>query len=84
MFFRKKAKMPQVGARAPEFRLARLEGGEVALDDLLATGPAVLGFFKVSCPVCQRTLPFLERIHAGGGLRICGISRGLSRTSRTV
>ena len=38
MFFRKKSPLPQVGTRAPEFRLARLEGGEVALEDLLATG----------------------------------------------
>ena len=35
MFFRKKSPLPQVGTRAPEFRLARLEGGEVALADLL-------------------------------------------------
>ncbi len=75
MFFRKKSKLPQVGTRAPEFRLARLEGGEAALADLLAAGPLVLAFFKVSCPVCQMTLPFLERIHAGGGLLIYGVSQ---------
>ena len=75
MFFRKKSPLPQVGTRAPEFRLARLGGGEVALADLLADGPALLTFFKVSCPICQMTLPFLDRIHAGGGLRVYGISQ---------
>jgi len=48
MFFRKKSPLPQPGTHAPEFRLARLEGGEVALADLLAEGPAALAFFKVS------------------------------------
>ena len=75
MFFRKKSPLPQVGARAPEFRLSRLGGGEVALADLLAAGPALLAFFKVSCPVCQMTLPFLDRIHARSGLRVYGISQ---------
>jgi peroxiredoxin len=75
MFFRKRSPLPQVGTRAPEFRLKRLEGGEAALADLLGSGPALLTFFKVSCPVCQMTLPFLDRIHAGGGLRVYGVSQ---------
>jgi len=75
MFFRKKSPLPQVGTRAPEFRLARLGGGEVALADLLADGPALFAFFKVSCPICQMTLPFLDRIHAGSALRVYGISQ---------
>jgi peroxiredoxin len=82
MFFRKKSPLPQAGTRAPEFRLARLEGGEVALVDLLAAGPVALAFFKVSCPVCQMTLPFLDRIHAGGGLRVYGISQNDAADTR--
>ncbi len=35
----------------------------------------LLVFFKVSCPVCQMTLPYLERLHAPGALRIYGISQ---------
>jgi peroxiredoxin len=82
MFFRKKSPLPQVGARAPEFRLPRLGGGEAVLTDLLVHGPALLAFYKVSCPVCQMTLPFLERIHAAGGLSIFGISQNDERDTR--
>ena len=65
------------GTRAPDFKLERLEGGEVSLSDLLAHGPAVLAFFKITCPICQMTFPFLERIHAAAAasLPIYGISQ---------
>jgi peroxiredoxin len=63
------------GRLAPEFRLERLGGGSSALKEILAGGPALLAFFKVSCPVCQMTFPFLERIHAAGAMRIFGISQ---------
>jgi len=54
------------GQRAPDFRLAGLDNGEHTLVELLKTGPVFLAFFKVSCPTCQYTLPFLERIYRGG------------------
>ena len=62
------------GARAPEFRLDLLGGGEASLSDLAANGPVLLAFFKISCPVCQLTLPFLERIH-GNRLPVYAISQ---------
>ena len=49
-------------------------GVRQSLDSLLATGPVVLAFFKVSCPVCQLTLPFLGRL-AGGELQIVPVSQ---------
>ncbi len=58
-----------------EFRLDRLEGGEVAFPNLAANGPSLLAFYKVTCPVCQLTLPFLERIHSGGRLPVFAISQ---------
>jgi peroxiredoxin len=64
-----------VGDRAPDFRLARLDRGETALRDIIAGGPALLVFFKISCPVCQMTLPYLDRIYASGRLPIYGISQ---------
>jgi peroxiredoxin len=60
----------EVGARAPEFRLARLDSGDVSLAEIAADGPALLAFFKVSCPVCQLTFPFLERVHQAGALPV--------------
>lgn len=53
--------------------------GETSLAEILANGRALLVFFKITCPVCQMTLPYLERIHvaggASGGLAIYGISQ---------
>lgn len=71
----KQRRLLEPGARAPEFRLPRLDGGETTLGEMVATGPALLVFFKVTCPVCQLTLPFLERIHSAGTLPIYGISQ---------
>jgi peroxiredoxin len=53
------------GQRAPEFRLDDLNGGQKSLSELLPAGPVFLAFFKVSCPTCQFTLPYLERIYSG-------------------
>ena len=67
--------LPEVGSRAPEFSLPRLDGGEIGLEEITAQGPALLAFFKISCPVCQLTLPFLERVHQAGKLAVYGISQ---------
>jgi peroxiredoxin len=82
-------KLLATGSRAPDFRLQRLDGGEVALRDLTSTGAALLAFFKVTCPVCQLAFPFLERIHAGGGAKgaggtlvVYGISQHPARDTR--
>ena len=72
----------RIGDSAPEFRLPVLDGGEVTLGDLLAGGPALLAFFKISCPVCQLTFPFLERIHAAGTLRIYAVSQNDAAATR--
>jgi peroxiredoxin len=70
------------GARVEDFRLPRLDGGEGTLADTLSRGPAVLAFYKVSCPVCQLTLPYLERIQASGRLPIFAISQNDAEDSR--
>src|SRR5689334_12300145 len=71
----KQHKLLNPGDLAPGFRLDRLEGGEVTLAELLPAGPVLLVFFKVTCPVCQFTLPFLERIHAAAAMPIYAISQ---------
>ena len=51
------------GEHAPDFRLDDLAGGEKRLSELLTKEPVFLAFFKVSCPTCQFTLPFLDRMY---------------------
>ncbi len=82
MAARKTRKLVDPGSRAPDFRLARLDGGEVTLHELVANGPVLLAFFKVSCPVCQFTFPFLERLHAAGSLPVYGISQNDAEDTR--
>jgi peroxiredoxin len=77
--------MRHAGQRAPEFKLTRLDDGTAALPELLPAGPVLLVFFKTSCPVCQMTLPYLERLNNGGppgSLRVYGISQDDAETTR--
>jgi peroxiredoxin len=70
------------GSRAPAFRLARLDGGEAEAADLAAKGPVLLVFFKVTCPSCQLTLPFLDRIHNPERLSVYGLSQDGAEDTR--
>ena len=73
------------GSVAPGFSLKSLDGKEYSLNDLLQRGPVVAAFFKISCPVCQFTFPFLERLykHYGGdGVTFLGISQDDARDTR--
>ncbi|HTW66531.1 MAG TPA: TlpA disulfide reductase family protein [Bryobacteraceae bacterium] len=63
------------GAKAPEFRLAAMDGAARTLDEILSRGPALLAFFKISCPVCQMTAPYLERLAANSAIQVIGISQ---------
>jgi peroxiredoxin len=68
-------KLLDSGSRAPDFRLPQINGGEASLAELVAKGPVLLAFFKVTCPTCQFTFPHLERLHAAGKLPVYGISQ---------
>ena len=66
------------GARAPEFSVKGLDGKEYSLGKLLENGPVVAAFFKISCPVCQFTMPYLERLYQryeGSGVTFLGIGQ---------
>ena len=78
----KQRKLLDSGSRAPDFRLPRLDGGTAALQEIVANGPAVIAFFKTTCPVCQLTFPFLERIHKAGTLPVYAISQDNAEDSR--
>jgi peroxiredoxin len=65
------------GADAPELSLPDLHGRQWSLHDALPRGPVVLAFFKVSCPTCQLTFPFLQRLidAPGEGPQLVAISQ---------
>src|SRR5258708_1318425 len=75
MAARRTRQLLATGSRAPEFRLPLLDGGDISLHELVTRGPVLLAFFKITCPVCQMTFPFLERLHAAGMPAIYGISQ---------
>lgn len=51
------------GTAAPEFTLEKIEGGKFNLREALNRGPVLAVFFKISCPVCQFALPYVERLY---------------------
>ena len=67
------------GHAAPTFTLPAVAGGETfSLADALKKGPVVAAFFKITCPVCQFTFPFIERLHkahGGDAVSFVGISQ---------
>lgn len=68
----------EAGKVAPPFSLPLLAGGNFSLAEAIHRGPVVLAFFKISCPVCQFTFPYLERIHQaakGKKVSIVGVSQ---------
>src|SRR5260370_42180830 len=51
------------GNKAPGFSLQSLDNKEYSLNALMERGPVVAAFFKISCPVCQFSFPFLDRLY---------------------
>lgn len=73
--------MLPAGKKAPDFRLKSLAGATESLHEMARSGPVLAVFYKVSCPVCQLTLPFLERIRNNSRIRIVAISQDDSATT---
>jgi len=66
------------GKLAPDFTLPTMDGKQFSLKEALAKGPVVAAFFKVSCPVCQFALPYIERVYKAYGkhnVTIVGVSQ---------
>ena len=78
--------MLKAGAQAPAFTLEDMSGAQRSLADILKNGPVLLALYKIGCPVCQLTLPFLDRI-SKGSLQIVGVSqddeRGTAKFQKT-
>ena len=75
--------MLEAGAAAPDVRLVSLSGDLFVLAEELKKSAVVLVFFKISCPTCQFTLPFLERLY-GSQTAAPPQLVGISQDSATV
>lgn len=66
----------KAGAEAPDFRLSRLDGGELSLSELRG-GRVLLVFSDPHCGPCAELAPRLEEIHSRrSDLQVLVISRG--------
>jgi peroxiredoxin len=75
MWGRSKKTMIEAGSSAAAFQLKNLNGTSESLSGILAKGPALLAFFKISCPVCQLAFPFIERLSSSSSFQVVGISQ---------
>ncbi len=66
--------MLAAGAKAPDFTLEDMSGRKHAFGEVISAGPIVIVLYKISCPVCQMTLPYLERIPQAS-LQVIAISQ---------
>ena len=82
MFGKKRSAMLEPGSKAPAFELRNLDGTTKPAKAILEDGPALIAFFKIGCPVCQMTMPFLERLAGHKGLQIVGISQDDAGSTR--
>jgi peroxiredoxin len=70
----KTARFARAGDSVAPFSVQEVGGASLSLDDLLASGPAVLIFFRFAgCPACNIAIPHYERTLAPG-LRALGAS----------
>ncbi len=73
------------GQTAPPFSLTSLDGKEVSLGSLLQRRSVLVSFFKISCPVCQFTFPFIERLYeryGSGDVAFLGISQDNAKATK--
>jgi peroxiredoxin len=71
--------MPTVepNAAAPALALPDLNGAVHTLAQLRADRPVLLCFYKIECPTCRLTLPFVEKLHQqyGSALHVVGVAQ---------
>jgi len=68
----------EVGTKAPDFKLTAADGNSYSLKNQLSSDLTLIAFFKVNCPTCQFTFPFLEKLHknyTGKEFSLWGISQ---------
>jgi len=73
------------GKTAPPISLVDAGGKKQSLEVALKHGPVLAAFLKVSCPTCQFTVPFLERLYqsyGGPNFTLLGVSQDNARDTR--
>jgi peroxiredoxin len=81
----KKLRALPSGEAAPPIALTDTGGKKRTLAEALQNGPVLAAFFKVSCPTCQFTMPFLSRLqqrYGGPKFTLLGISQDDARDTR--
>lgn len=76
----------KAGSAVPHFALPGMEGDTYSLLEALGRGPVLVAFFKVSCPTCQYTFPFLERLYQqfrASGIQLWAVSQDEARASQS-
>jgi peroxiredoxin len=71
------------GSAAPPLDLPLLQGGRFQLAE--ATGAVILAFFKVDCPVCQFSFPYLQRLFSQvpeRGPKLVGVAQNDARAAQ--
>ncbi len=71
----------KAGTAAPPFRLPRLDGGEVALEEYRGRR-LLLVFSDPDCGPCAELAPALEQLHRGSGVAVLMISRRDAESNR--
>lgn len=67
--------MLEAGDRAPDLQLDSLTGSTETLESLKNGSRVFFVFFKVTCPTCQFTFPFLERMSRSTSIPMIAISQ---------
>jgi peroxiredoxin len=74
-----------VGARAPDFTLSGIDGKHYSLAAALAQGPLLAVFIQTACPICDLTMPYLNRLveaYGGRGWQLWVISQNNQEDSQ--
>lgn len=77
--------IPGPGQKAPAIDAPLLDGNRFSLEEARKRTPVLVAFFKVGCPTCQYTFPFLDRLsHAypEGAVQVVGVSQDDAGTTR--
>ena len=63
------------GMNAPNIELQPIDGQKTSLSEFQNGRPVVVAFYKVGCPTCQFTAPYLDRMGHTASLPIVTISQ---------